>query len=296
MSYRFEPGEEVERGIRRIGSEQIDSALREIDDSDLGPHETTHQVRKRCKKLRGLVRLVRLSIGEACYQEENAWFRDTARLLSGGRDRAALRQTYDLLLDTFDVAIDRSAAAPLARRLTESRADWVESGEAERLLAEAKSRLRDGRERLASWQLEHGGFAAIEGGLEKTYRRGRKGFRKAYENPAPERFHEWRKRVKYGWYHMRLLENVWPKSIKARGALQHDLSDILGDHHDLAVMRMWLTAEAEGTVDSATVRALIGIAEEHSRKLEREAHPLGAKLFAEKPSALAKRIAAYWNA
>lgn len=49
----------VEAGMRRIAAEQIERAIAEIDDTGLDRHETVHQVRKRCKKVRGLVRLVR---------------------------------------------------------------------------------------------------------------------------------------------------------------------------------------------------------------------------------------------
>ena len=63
MSYRFEPGEKVERGVKRMAREQIDKALAEIDSDELDVHERVHQVRKRCKKLRAIARLVRPALG-----------------------------------------------------------------------------------------------------------------------------------------------------------------------------------------------------------------------------------------
>lgn len=295
VSYRFERGEKIEEGLRRIAFEQVDSALAEVDDAELGPHETTHQIRKRCKKLRALLRLVRFSIGEECYQEENAWFRDTARLLSEGRDKTALRAAYDLLLDAFEPVIDRSASAPLARALTESQNQWIENDHAERLIAQARARMQTGREHVGKWKLPNRGFEAIADGLEKTYRRGRKRFEEAYDDPTPARFHEWRKRVKYGWYHMRLIQNVWPEALKARRTLCHDLSDVLGDHHDLSVMRSWLSQEGSAIVDPTTVHALVGIAKEYQRQLEQEARPMAQLLFTEKPSAFVHRLGSYYQ-
>lgn len=296
MPYRFEPEEGVEDGLRRIALEQIDAALEELGQPEIDPHETTHQVRKRCKKLRGLVRLVRFSIGDQCYSDENEWFRDTARLLSGGRDKTALRNTYDMLVDTYDSVIDRSAAAPLARILTHSRNRWVESGDAEPLLARVGERMQTARERVADWRLKDEGFEAFAGGLEKTYRRARKRFAQAYQEPTPERFHEWRKRVKYGWYHMRLLENTWPASMEARRDLFDALSDMLGDHHDLVVFRSWLDREGARIVGEATIAALTGMAKEQGQRLEQRAHSAGELLFAEEPSAFASRLNAYWDA
>ncbi|MEZ4569166.1 MAG: hypothetical protein R2849_02320 [Thermomicrobiales bacterium] len=59
MAYRLEPDEALDVGVRRIATEQVEKALAELDDSDLDRHATVHQVRKRCKKIRGLLRLVR---------------------------------------------------------------------------------------------------------------------------------------------------------------------------------------------------------------------------------------------
>ena len=51
MAYRLEADESVDSGVRRIAMEQVEKAIREIDDAELGSHETVHQVRKRCKRL-----------------------------------------------------------------------------------------------------------------------------------------------------------------------------------------------------------------------------------------------------
>ena len=59
MPFRFKNPDELPSETQRIATEQIDRAIDELDDSSLDYHETIHQVRKRCKKLRGLLRLVR---------------------------------------------------------------------------------------------------------------------------------------------------------------------------------------------------------------------------------------------
>lgn len=69
---------------------------------------------------------------------------------------------------------------------------------------------------MLGWRLEECGFPAIEPGLVRTYRRARKALRTAYATPTPEHFHEWRKRVNYHWYHLRLLCELWPASMELR--------------------------------------------------------------------------------
>jgi inorganic triphosphatase YgiF len=61
MPFRLRRKKTVQKSVRRIALEQIDKAIREVLDDNVNRHEAVHQVRKRCKKLRGLIRLVRPS-------------------------------------------------------------------------------------------------------------------------------------------------------------------------------------------------------------------------------------------
>ena len=71
MAFQILADESVEEAVQRIVREQIDKAIDEINDRELDRHETVHQVRKRCKKIRGLIRLVRPQL-EDTYDRENA--------------------------------------------------------------------------------------------------------------------------------------------------------------------------------------------------------------------------------
>jgi hypothetical protein len=57
MALRLQPQESVEAGIRRIVGEQLDAAL--VAPAQLDHHQAVHEVRKRCKRIRGALRLVR---------------------------------------------------------------------------------------------------------------------------------------------------------------------------------------------------------------------------------------------
>ena len=68
MSYRMTHDDEtIEAGIWCIAVEQIGKAINELNDDNLECHEAIHQIRKRFKKIRGLVRLARTSF-EKTYQ------------------------------------------------------------------------------------------------------------------------------------------------------------------------------------------------------------------------------------
>ena len=73
MSFYLLADESVEDGIKRIVNEEINQAIKEIDNPRLKRNEAIHEVRKHCKKIRSVLRLVRPQFEET-YQFENAWY------------------------------------------------------------------------------------------------------------------------------------------------------------------------------------------------------------------------------
>src|SRR5262245_25504859 len=105
MSYSLRARESAQHALKRIARNQIAKAIDEIQDREAGPNEATHATRKRCKKIRGLLRLTRPALGKA-YRRENAWFRDTARVLAPVRDSYVLVETFDALLEAGKGELD----------------------------------------------------------------------------------------------------------------------------------------------------------------------------------------------
>lgn len=295
MAYRILAEESAQEAVRRMALEQIDNAVREIDDQQLDRHEAVHQVRKRCKKIRGLVRLVRPQF-EDTYSRENAWFRDSAATLSYVRDAQSIIETFDKLIDHYQGQIASEAFSAVRRQLTDRRKRVAEDevGLRERL-DEFRARMQEGRERVAKWQLRDRGFDALEGGLTKTYARGRSAMARAYKKPDAENFHEWRKRAKYHWYHMRLLQPMWKGPMKERRDEVHLLSDYLGDDHDLSILRDTVTDQPDQFGEEDTIQAMTGLIVQQQAGLRTKAHPLGRRVFAEKPKRFAKRLRRYWD-
>jgi CHAD domain-containing protein len=296
MAFRILADESMAEAVQRIAREQIDKAMDEINDQELDRHEAVHQVRKRCKKLRGLIRLVRPQF-EDTYDRENAWYRDAARPLSYVRDAQSILETLDKLMEHFQDQMDRKTFASVRQQLTDRRKQVTEDkGSLDKQLDEFLERMDEGRDRVAAWQLNKKGFKAVQGGLTKTYARGRTAMTQAYRHPSTENFHEWRKRVKYHWYHMRLLRPVWSGPIKTRCDEADVLSDVLGDDHDLSVLRETLM---EGDVDfggEETIQALLGLITQRQIELRAKAKQLGARLYAEPPKRFVKRLRSYWKA
>mgnify|MGYP003780078465 CR=1 FL=1 len=109
--------------------------------------------------------------------------------------------------------------------------------------------------------------------------------------PTDANFHEWRKRVKYLWYHVRILEASWPPVMAALTSELDVLGDLLGEDHDLADVRGLLMRRPE----AAGHDVLLGLITQRQKELRKAALPLGRRIYAEKPGAFTARLERYWN-
>lgn len=296
MSYRIERAESVELALRRITTEQIDKALAVLVTADDEPDQAVHEARKRFKKIRALLRLVRPAIGDL-YQQENVRFRDAGRELAPIRDAESIIEGLDALAKRYKQKSGQPPFVGIRASLVERRRQIL--NEQQDLMDKTQgvvNALKAVRDEAQDWRVEHEGFEAIAGGLKKTYERGRKRNRKAYEKPSISAFHEWRKRVKYHRYHIRLLQNIWPKPMKSRRKALKQLSDLLGDDHDLAELVRVLTNEPERFEKCENLAGLHELIETRGLELCRAADPLGKRLFTERPKQLVSRFEAYWHA
>jgi CHAD domain-containing protein len=162
-------------------------------------------------------------------------------------------------------------------------------------LAMLSNDLRNAADRIDDWKLSEQGFSAIAGGLEQTYARGCDALDELDVDAADEAWHEWRKRVKYHWYHTRLLQSVWKPMMNVRRSELSRLADLLGDDHDLAVLTDLMDSEPDlfGTpVQQESLRELIA---ERRKVLKQRALDLGERLYAEHPSELCHRMKRWWR-
>ena len=294
MAFQLPEGERIADGVRLIAREQIDHAIDELSDRSLALDLAVHEVRKRCKKLRGLLRLIRPCLGDS-YARENAHFRAAARFLSPLRDDQTIIDAFHALLDHFAEQTDRKAFGTIQRRLTRRRKQRAgRVTDVEERIAQVRCQMEAGRKRVAHWSIEIAGAEAWRGGFEQTYRRAREAMALAYETLTTEHFHEWRKQVKYHWHHTRILQPLWPEVLGVRGDAANALGETLGMHHDLAVLRATLLDEREGFGQPA-VPALVVLIDRRRTELAASARPLGARLFADKAARIGQRWVRYWD-
>lgn len=289
-AYRLGRSEPTGSGLRRIASGRLEHALDQLREGE-GRPEAVHEARKDLKKLRAVARLLRSRLGDQLYRSENEAFRDTGRLLSGARDAQVRLETLEHLVGSG--AVSAESVAEYRRRLEAERAAQADRGDAEE---RAATRIARAAERVRGWPVEGDGWEVVEKGLARSYRRGRARMNDAFADPSVERLHEWRKRVKDLWYHLRILAPAWPAILEPLAEEAHLLSEQLGDDHDLAMLALSAREHVEAFVDPADLDQLIGAIELRRAELQSRAASLGLRLYADDPGAFVHRLEAWWRA
>lgn len=297
QAFRLDPDETIPDGIRRVARGQLEQAHAELSGSPKRKlPSAVHDTRKSLKRLRATVRLARGAIGDEIYRRENAAFRDTGRRLSGVRDASVLIETFDELEKASGDDLPRGATATLRERLEEERRQALESLCADdAVVAAVVADIEQARARTAAWTFETEGFEALEPGLRRIYRRGRKAMRRAQADPTDENLHEWRKRVKDLWHVEQIMRSAAPKKMKKLAKRTHALSDLLGDDHDLAELALFVRRHPDSLNDRVARAGQTAMIERRRNQLQRRAFALGQKLYRRSPKQFVKAIERRWR-
>jgi CYTH domain-containing protein/CHAD domain-containing protein len=294
MAYRIDPRNDAGREVRRVAEERLDLALAELDGIAAADPETiersVHAVRKHCKALRALARLVRPALGEE-FGRFNQTVRRAARELSSIRDAHAVLGTFDDLSEAdpdHELEAVRTAQAAMAERATQS----LQGGDP-RIVA-ARELLTEARRSVERWTVPDA-FEPFGEGLGATYRRGRRARNAALESTTDTAMHEWRKAEKNLWHQMRLLAPTAPSVVEPLVDRLDDLAEALGDDHDLAVLIERLRADPERFGGKKTTKRAVKLARKQQTDLRERALRLGATVYAESPEAFVERFGSYWR-
>jgi CHAD domain-containing protein len=294
-AYRLRTKDGVAEGMRRIALGRTEKALDELASADHDELASAiHGARKDLKKMRAVLRLIRVELGEDLFKSENSRYRDAGRLLSGTRDAEVKLETLSALRDRFGEDLPTLAARQWKATLERERNEVVDAahGETAGQIDAAGEAIEEGRVRILGWPLEADDWSLVGPGLAKGYERGRRAMKRTLAEPRPENVHEWRKRAKDLWYQLRIVREAWPSLLGETADQAHALADLLGDHHDLAVLADDLASRDEIGAKSGFGDAI----ERRQDELLAAALELGERLYAEKPKAFKRRLKRFWLA
>jgi CHAD domain-containing protein len=286
-AFRLHRDEHGAEAIRRLAIGQIDNAVDRLsgaDGDDVG--EAIHDARKAFKRARAAIRLGRDAIGRDAYARENAALRDAGRRLAAARDAEVVLEALDGLTERYREQLPPQPFAGLRAALAAEARSAQEQGAAH--LPVVISELRAARERIGSADGAAGDDALVAG-VRRVYRRGRRAFRKAQEQPDPESLHELRKRAKDLWHVAQIMRPAASKRMRKVARRAHKLADALGDGHDLTVLRA-AAADRELTLRPGESLLLGTIVDERQEELRREALERGRRLYSPKPRKVAGAV------
>jgi CHAD domain-containing protein len=158
-------------------------------------------------------------------------------------------------------------------------------------MAAAGAELAEGRARIDGLPLNGDGWDLIGPGLHRSYRRGRKRLRAVEERGTVANMHELRKRVKDLTYQLRLIRDADKHLIGQLADHAHDLSDHLGDDHDLALLRDEVQRRDDAFVQPSDQRHLLEEIDQRRGELQFAAISLGQRIYDEKPKKFTNRLA-----
>lgn len=220
-----------------------------------------------------------------------------ADMVASVRDAAAAVTTFEGVRAALPVRMRAGTdgvRAALAERLRheaqqlESPGKKMTGNRDVRKLRKALQRQQAGVEQ---WVPRGNGWRLVGPGVEAAYREARKTMARAYREPNGDTFHAWRRAVKAHRYQVRLLSSLAPDELEPRAKQLGQLAELLGEEHDLTLLRRALRANRFWLgEDGDTYYEVIRRIDQQRREKRVRAQPLGEQLFSERPSALVRRL------
>jgi CHAD domain-containing protein len=278
-------------GLAAAARSIIADARAILADTELSDAEAVHEVRKALKRWRALMRLLARPLGEPADQMRTE-ARELMRALSGARDA---QSTLDALADLrkADVPFSDTSVETIRQRLNEIK-DAAEQTSFTRGMRDRLSRYLDfATLSLERWPLKAIDFATVADALASTYRRARQLLPDSWRDAEGEHLHDLRRRVVEHRHQMDLVEHLWPRLGQIWAEEAQRLRNRLGACQDLAVLAGF-TAPHQRLAPWRSRLAPV-IEARRATHLKTAARVAG-RLFAEKPKAFRRRIAALYSA
>lgn len=275
--------------LRRFARKNLAALAADLDRAGREGQAAVHDVRKRLKLLRSLLRLLRPALGDAAFRQDDAALRRAHHALAAARQAGAMGETVHKLAAYArkrKLAVDLSG---LRAEVGAAAAGAVTEGDLAPSIAEAREATASLAARSDAWRLPRRDVSLFVEGMRDCYAKARRNLEKGFRGEDIERLHEARKAVIHLRHHLDLLAPLWPAMLKPWSKELQALRELLGDACDLDEFEEF--ARASGGAGE-TVIDLIGM---RRRDLLLEAEHLAGRLFAESPSAFAGRLSAIWT-
>ena len=292
MSFAFKRKECIADGVCRIARKQVDKALKTCAKNS---PESIHTTRKQIKKVRALLRLVRCSVGKKKFESALDNLRKAAGYLAGPRDSHVQLQALKGLTRPHGRKSSTHAFSQIRAALKQEsteQAEKLRAGDGARKVRQILSKMP---RQFARLSFREEGWNILGPSIKKACDAAQQARDCALHDSVPENFHEWRKRVKDLLYTLELLKPIWPEQMSAFCAEFEKLTDLLGDDHDLEMLRQTVIKKSVNVDLEGETQRLLPLIETRQIELRKYALKLGNHFFNEKTSLFTDRLHQYWK-
>ncbi|MFH5831220.1 CHAD domain-containing protein [Halalkalibaculum sp. DA384] len=277
MDYALATDESIDEGIKRIYTDRLQQIIPTIRPPHQNLHEAIHDARRGFKFMRALIRLIKFSLEPEAYEQQNHMFRDMGRFVS------ELRDLHVFILLMQYVARESHSVRPQdieegLNILQQQEKELLEEARDQHRFEDMADRLEEVQNAFTEQQGLPGQQSLLFPGLKEIYKKGRENYFRADEEGTKEQFHEWRKQVKYFMNAFQVLAYFWPGKLDIKGKSLAQLSDYLGEEHDLALLDD-LLVDQDFRRHLGNIKAMRSYVDQKRSFLQRSALNLGGFIY-----------------
>jgi CHAD domain-containing protein len=285
----------VSESITRIVKKQLRKATRELLRANAGNRDgSIHKARKSLKKVRAALRLVRPMLGEDRYRQADDRLREASHALAPISNARATIDAFDALCTRYPGALERHNLASVRRALSTRKERVDQRARRTQSLEQLAEDLRAKRKSSGVLRFRTDGFRAVGPGVELSFRQARKAMRKALKHATPRHYHRWRRRVKNQWYHLRLLEGICGRAVRADIERLETLDACLGEYHNLVMLRRVILASCRASCSHAVRDELLQLVAREQEARRVLAWTLALPVYRETPRRFRARMKDLW--
>jgi hypothetical protein len=295
MAYRVKIGARLDKDIRRLLATQTGRAIGYLSGAIDQGGSSIHATRKALKRCRSILRLARQGLTAKTFATHDRAFRDIARLLSHDRDREVMTETLRLLA-AKSAGDDKAALLAALDELNTINLNGVAHLAAEDAIARAMALLQAQDRAIHRLNVKKARIDTLADGFATTYAEGRKALKAAYRINDDEAFHTFRKALQHHWRHCQLLLPAWPDLMNVRISTARDLSQLIGNDHDLSLVIAHFKTPAASALSEGIRARIVAAAKAEQAQLRAEVKPLARRLYALDPADMERLIVRLWPA
>lgn len=295
MAYRVKIGARLDKDIRRLLAAQTGRAIGYLSGVIDQGGSSIHATRKALKRSRSILRLAKPGLSGKSFTQHDRAFRDIARLLSHDRDREVMTDTLHLLAGK-SAGDDKAALLAALDELNTINLNGAAHLTTEDNISRAVTLLQEQDRAIHGLNIKKARIATLAEGFADTYAEGRKALKAAYRINDDEAFHTFRKSLQHHWRHCQLLVPAWPDLMNVRISAARDLSQLIGNDHDLSLVIAHFNTPSASTLDADVRARIVAAAKAEQAQLRAEVKPLARRLYAQTPGDMERLIVDLWPA